>query len=222
MHPVSAHIVQLFTQYADASRAEPMARYMRDQFHFFGIAATQRRNLQQEDKRAYARLDRLEKDQVLGELWQQPHRECQYAAMDWLVAEAKKLPLGYHEQFERLITVKSWWDTVDYIVVKGCGPYFSQHPELIEWITKQWMDSGNIWLQRSAILFQLNYKSKTNVPLLHEYILKLKDSKEFFLQKAMGWALRQYAKTDPMGVRLFVDSHSLPSLTRREALKHII
>ena len=73
-----------------------MARYMRDQFHFFGIAATQRRSLQRDDKRAYARLDRLEKDQVLGELWQQPHRECQYAAMDWLVAEAKKLPLGYH------------------------------------------------------------------------------------------------------------------------------
>ena len=120
-----------------------------------------------------------------------------------------------------MIITKSWWDTVDRIASRLVGFYFREHKELIEPYTEKWMYYGNMWLQRTALLFQLKYKKETDTDLLFGYIQALAESPEFFIQKAIGWALREYSKTAPKTVKQFVDSTLLAPLSKREALKII-
>ena len=122
---------------------------------------------------------------------------------------------------EYLITTKSWWDTVDYISPHLIGALFMKKPEVIEHSIQRWLDSDNLWLQRSAILFQLKYKDKTDTKLLFSIIEACANSKEFFIRKAIGWALREYSKTNPEAVLTFVQTHSLSPLSEREALRII-
>jgi len=113
-----------------------------------------------------------------------------------------------------------WWDSVDVIAPKILGAWFKLYPEQIKPAIAQWLKSDNIWLQRSCLLFQLKYKEKTDTQFLTSVIDQLKDSNEFFIKKAIGWVLREYAKTDSEFVKEFVNSRQLSSLSRREALKH--
>lgn len=148
-----------------------------------------------------------------------PEREFQNVALDMLERRVKKLDKSYIGLFETLITTKPWWDTIDPIASKLIGSFMLKYPELIEDYPEKWIASGDMWLQRTAILFQLKYKAKTNVPLLFRYIDNCSESREFFIQKAIGWALREYAKTDAAAVRRFVQERRLAPLSRREALK---
>ena len=121
--------------------------------------------------------------------------------------------------YEELIKTKSWWDSVDWIR-KMVGVHFQKFPHLIIPTTSEWMASGNIWLQRICLIFQLTYKEETDFDLMKKYILQLANSKEFFIQKGAGWALRQYSKTNSNGVLEFVEENQqLAPLTKREALK---
>ncbi|RNB56968.1 DNA alkylation repair protein [Brevibacillus gelatini] len=114
----------------------------------------------------------------------------------------------------------SWWDTVDYLAAHTIGALFSRSPELIRPNTTAWVKGDNIWLARTALLFQLSYKSRTDQELLFALIESCAASREFFIAKAIGWALREYAKTEPEAVRDFVET-ALANLSRREALKHL-
>ena len=123
--------------------------------------------------------------------------------------------------FEWMAKHNAWWDTIDFIAPKLMGEYFKQFPdERKKWINK-WLVSDNFWLQRCAILFQLKYKQETDLGLLADIIQKLSSSEEFFIRKAIGWVLREYAKTDPVWVRAFVANHELSNLSRREAMKYL-
>lgn len=122
---------------------------------------------------------------------------------------------------EFCLTHKSWWDSVDHIASEWLGSYFKQFPEKIAAVTGKWNRSDNIWLQRSSIMFQKSYKKDTDTVLLASYILHCKDSDEFFIRKAIGWALREYSKTDPGWVKKFVQQQALSPLSKREALKRI-
>jgi 3-methyladenine DNA glycosylase AlkD len=122
---------------------------------------------------------------------------------------------------EELIGVRSWWDTVDFLAPKLAGPLLLRYPELIGTYPGRWIESDNIWYQRSAILFQLDYKQQTDAQRLFDYIRRRADSREFFVQKAAGWALRQYSKTAPDAVREFIAGNELPPLTVREGLKWV-
>ena len=99
------------------------------------------------------------------------------------------------------------------------GPYFKQFPELIETKMEEWIQSQNLWLQRCTLIFQLKYKKDTNTALLSRCILQLNHTKEFFLNKAIGWALREYSKTNPKWVMEFTDQQQLHPLSKREALR---
>ena len=130
-------------------------------------------------------------------------------------------PVGQYAYLsEEMIKQKSWWDSVDHIATWILGPYFQKYPNQIKDVTFKWNQSENFWLQRSSIMFQKSYRSKTDTKLLTDYILHCAGSKEFFIQKAIGWALREYAKTNPDWVKKFVKTNELPVLSRREALKH--
>ena len=120
-----------------------------------------------------------------------------------------------------MITEKSWWDSVDTAAKYLLGEYLIAFPNETNKVIDRFSDSENMWLNRSAILFQLSYKQKTNADFLFRECIKHAHSKEFFIQKAIGWALRQFARHDPDWVRNFVAERPLAPLSKREALKHI-
>ena len=122
---------------------------------------------------------------------------------------------------ENLIVTNSWWDSVDVVAKYLLGDYLQQFPNETYEVIERFSNSNNMWLNRSAIIFQLSYKEKTNFDLLKSECEKHKESKEFFIQKAIGWALRDYSRFNPNGVAEYVNSTNLKSLSQREALRNI-
>jgi 3-methyladenine DNA glycosylase AlkD len=161
-------------------------------------------------------------ENIAHSLWKMDERECQFTAVDLLNRMKRNLGPDQLPLMEYLITTKSWWDTVDGVAGWLVGAILGKHPESIKPTTDSWMESGNIWLQRSCLLFQLNYKKDTDLDLLFGFIERLSDHKSFWIRKAIGWILREYSKTDPETVRHYVDAHpELSGLSKREALKVI-
>lgn len=216
-------LANAFAYHANPNDAFFMAKYMKNHFDFFGIKTPLRMQIWKDFLQKYQNELFINTDltyQIAWELWQMPQRELQYCAIELLEKTKKAWTEDVIFFFEQLITTKSWWDSVDCISSSLISPYFLQFPNQIKPITEGWLASDNIWLQRVCLIFQLKYKSKTDVNLLFDYINQLAYSKEFFIQKAIGWALRQYARTDPDAVLSFVESATLAPLSKREALKH--
>jgi 3-methyladenine DNA glycosylase AlkD len=204
---------------ADAVAAVAMRRYMRDQFPFLGIPTPGRRRAQRE---ALAGVRLADEAALLGAataLWTLPEREFQYAAVDLLASGVRRLSPGALPAIERLITTKSWWDTVDGLAGSVAGRIVLAHPGA-ETVMDHWIDDEDMWLRRSALLHQLKWKERTDEQRLFRYCLARAAEKEFFIRKAIGWALRQYSWTNGEAVRQFVQEHEaeLSGLSRREAL----
>ncbi|WP_127588632.1 DNA alkylation repair protein [Paenibacillus koleovorans] len=206
---------------ADAQKAVAMKAYMRDQFEFLGIPQPERKLIDDRFLSEHGLPEPAELEAVVRALWELPEREYAYFALGLLSRTRKNAPPERLGLLEWLIVTHSWWDTVDELAANQVGPLLAKYPELIESVTSRWMDSGHLWLQRTAILFQLKYKAKTDTALLYSYIGRLAGSKEFFIRKAIGWALREYSKTAPEEVSAFVAEHELSPLSKREALKVI-
>ena len=197
-------IVERFRSNAHPQQAGPMKKYMKDRYAFFGIKAPERRILQREFLTKKQLPDRLELESIVHQLWEMPERELQYFAQELVGKFVNKLEPGDIELLEYLITNNSWWDTVDYIASCLVGPHFKRYPQQIKPYTEKWLESGHMWLQRTAILFQLKYREEIDLDLLFHCIDQLSHSKEFFLRKAIGWALRQHSKVEPDVVLKFV------------------
>jgi 3-methyladenine DNA glycosylase AlkD len=221
MHPYVASLKTLFEQNADLSQAAPMKKYMRDQFEYLGIKTPKNVALQKEffEEHGFPQVSELEL--VLRDLWSLPQREFQYVAVGLLGRFNKELPAKFIRTIEYMLITKSWCDTVDSIAGGTVGVHFRRFPEVREKYLAKWRASDNFWLRRTTILFQLNYKKDTDFDLLCEIICENLDSKEFFINKAIGWSLRQYARIDPKAVTKFVKSTPLHPLSRREAMKHL-
>lgn len=210
-----------FEAHAVPSQAGPMEKYMKNRFRFLGIKSPQRKELLREFLKNEGLPDAENIEDTVKYLWQAGARELHYAAME-LLARKKYL----HDKkrialIEWIIVNQSWWDTVDYIASNIAGLWLSLHPEEIGTLTTKWMKSENIWLQRTCLLFQLKYKQRTDFNLLKGFIEELSGEKEFFIRKAIGWALREYAKASPETVIQFVENNSLSPLSRKEALKNL-
>ncbi|MCM3738923.1 DNA alkylation repair protein [Oceanobacillus luteolus] len=215
------YIQQLFNEHEDKENAFHMEKYMRNKFPFLGIKTPLRRKLMQQFlKESGIRKEKFQRTFVRS-LWNLKEREYQYAALDYIGVSLEKLDKSDISLMEELITSKSWWDTVDMLAQKAVGKISRSFPGVIEENIEFWNDSDHLWLQRSAILFQLKYKEQTNEDLLYRYIITHSQSKEFFIQKAIGWALREYSKTNPDSVRQFMEKHPLSKLSVREGSKYI-
>jgi 3-methyladenine DNA glycosylase AlkD len=221
MHPYVTSLKTLFEQNADPIQAAPMKKYLRDQFEYLGIKTPKNVALQIAYYAEYGLPELSELDQILHDLWTLPHREFQYVALGLLGKFENKLPGEFIDTVEYLVVTKSWWDTVDALASHTVGTHFKRFPKIRERYLKKWRKSKTIWLRRTAILFQLGYKKETDFELLTEIINENLGSDEFFINKAIGWALRQYAYTDPKAVKKFVKSTPLHPLSRRAALKHL-
>lgn len=217
---IIAELQKQFVAAANPTKAAEMSRYMKNRFEFYGIPKPLRAELQKPFLQTLLKADYLAIELVISELWNNSHREMQYAAMDLMI----KTKIWRHEKaitlLEKLITHKSWWDTVDLLAARCVGSYFLHFPEKRDEVIESWIQSPNMWLNRTAIIFQLSYKQQTDEGLLFHCAEKFSGSKEFFIQKAIGWALRQYARTAPDRILHFVETHHLKPLSRREALKH--
>ncbi len=221
MHPYLIPLAGSFMKHRNSEDASAMKRYMKGQFEFFGIKTPVRKELVKQHVAEYGLPGSDILEDVIRSCWDMPERDFQMVGINMLVRLNKTLGKKNVPLLEYLITNKSWWDTVDGLAGWIVADLFKRYPELIVPVTTKWMDSENVWLQRTCILFQLHYKKDTDLELLYGFIERLSGSKVFWIQKAIGWILREYSKTDPEEVIRFVKSHHLSPLSKREALKVI-
>lgn len=215
-------LILAFEKAANEKEAKGMKAYMLNQFEFYGIKTPQRDALVKSFLKIYRIQQYNELEKVVKYMWSQKEREWQYAAIDLLASHITLWKASSIKLIQYCLINKSWWDTVDGIGSDWLTKYFTLYPEQILPVTKHWNVSKNIWLQRSSILFQRSYKKKTNTQLLSDYILQHQSSKEFFIQKAIGWALREYSKTNPEWVLAFIAEKKIAPLSKREAIRRIM
>ena len=214
-------LIQLYSRHIDLEYAAWSKNYMRNQFEFLGIRTPIRRKITKEFFKEFGIPTKENLPDVIFLLWEHPQREYQKAALDLLEKVKKTLTPEDMPWLSSLIVSKSWWDTVDELSPHIMGHMFKAYPELLSQYADKWIMDENFWLQRTAILYQLKYKNTTDEERVFRYILYRAESEEFFVQKAIGWALREYAKTNPSAVKEFVASNQLKPLSKREALKNI-
>ncbi len=211
-----------FSANANAENAQYMQDYMKGLFSFYGIKTDQRRKLFKAAWDNHKTEVKANCRSIAKDLYAKEKRDYHYCAIEILVKDLKKNFVKEDiELIEYLIVHNSWWDSVDTIAKYLLGVYLQQFPQETKAVVKRFSSSDNMWLNRSAILFQLGYKKDTNESVLFDECLKHRHSKEFFIQKAIGWALREYGKVNPDSVREFVGSAELKPLSAREALKNL-
>ncbi|OWF37592.1 uncharacterized protein LOC110467243 [Mizuhopecten yessoensis] len=219
-----------FTANQNSKNAAQMKQYMRGQFEFYGIKAPELKGIVKEVLGTYPKLTTDQALELLWKAWQQPNREFQIMAIHYasnnisiLIGSDLKCCRRFLDTIQKLITNKSWWDSVDMLAINVIGPMVAKHPNDLGLVMDKWVEDKDMWLRRTAILHQLKYKQKTDSQKLFRYCLMRAEEKEFFIQKSIGWALREYGKTNGKDVKQFVTEHkdTLSNLSVREALKHI-
>lgn len=213
-------LVETLEASANLDNAEKMRAYVKDKFLFLGIKTPLRRTI----TRPWLALQQTKSSidwDFVSACWQRSHREYQYVAIDYINARQKLLVIEDLSKLEALIVDKSWWETVDGFH-RVIGNLTERYPELTD-VMIEWSTDVNIWLRRIAIDHQLLKKQNTDPGLLAVIIKNNLNSNEFFINKAIGWALRDYSKTDPVWVQQFIDTnrHHLASLSIREASKYL-
>ncbi len=208
---------------ANPLKAAGMKAYMKDQYEYLGLTAPVRKEL-------FKSIWTNHKSDIIDNwrelivmLWDQDHREYQYIAMDIIRKVERKLTTEDLPVIEKLIVEKSWWDTVDFLASHAVGQILKNDRELLMNTAERYINSDHMWLQRTAIIFQLFYKKDTDAELMIALIDKTLGSKEFFINKAAGWALRQYSRIDPQFVAEYIDLQGpqLATVTKREASKYL-
>ncbi len=221
-HPYLKPLIEMYEASRDPVRAAQMKKYMKDQYVFYGISTPDRRAIMKSHIMEHSLPEWSDIGEISHNLWDMDERECQHTLVDLLNRMKRNLRPADLPLLEYLILKKSWWDTVDAVAGWLVAELFKKNPELIIPVSTRWMESGNIWLQRSCLLFQLKYKEATDLDLLFGFIEQLSDHKSFWIRKAIGWILREYSKTDPGTVEIYVRAHpGLSGLSKREALKVI-
>lgn len=200
--------------------AEPMAKYMKNKFEFAGVKAPQRKELSKplfEESKSWSLSDLVATATAYYAL---PEREYQYLAIDLMEKNMKRLDQETLQAILPLVQQKEWWDSID-AWRKVFAEYVRNHPAERETIFNWFYGHEDFWMRRIAINLQLKFKDKTDLALLEKAILLDQETDEFFIQKAIGWSLREYSKTDPDWVREFLCQHQLSKLAVREGSKYL-
>jgi 3-methyladenine DNA glycosylase AlkD len=204
---------------SNLDNATKMKAYMKDKFSFYGVPSPIRRQI---CKGIYAEHGLSEDPVSLAkQLWTTPYREAHYVAQELLLRSKKQWRVELIEDLEWFLTTNSWWDTIDFLASNVVGQYFKKWPEHQEEVILAWNKSPNMWLVRTSIIFQLKYKDELDTQLLTQCILPHADDTEFFIKKAIGWALRQYSKYNAAWVSTFLAHYTLQPLSIREASKYL-
>lgn len=214
--------MDIFALYYDArnqEKAEKMAAYMKNKFPFLGLQKPEREAL----SHTFLKEKKQEPNIDWAFVWQSytmPEREFHYLALTYLLLVKDRLTADDLPELQKLIVSNAWWDSVDTIDAL-VGEIYLKYPADTEKTIRQWLESDSIWLKRISINFQLRFKEKTNTALLKEAILKNTGTGEFFVDKAIGWSLREYSKVNPDWVRQFLAENELSALSKKEAGKYL-
>lgn len=215
-------LTSIFGAARDEVRAKAMSTYMRDRFPFLGVPAPRQRLLTREVTAGLPRPDEADLRAVALGCWRLPEREYQYFGVAYLRRWVRVCSAGFLDTVRELVTGRPWWDTVDALAANVVGPLASRHRRLAG-VLDDWALDRDLWVVRTALLYQLHYREETDADRLFQYCSEQSRHPDFFVRKAIGWALREYAKTDPAAVRRYVAAHRglLSPLSVREALKHL-
>ena len=214
-------IIASYELLADEAIASGMKKYMRDKFEFFGIPKPARIEPNKILLKETDKLSLTDRIKLVRSLWKSPQRELQYLGMEMIARKKKEWPQDIHLLFDEMLLNKSWWDTVDFIAANLYGPYLLLYPEMKKQKLAEWAASDSFWMHRTSIIFQLKYKEKTDEKLLFTLCKKYAAEKEFFMRKSIGWALREYSKTNPAAVRKLLNEVELSPLSVKEASKYL-
>ncbi|MCK1819039.1 DNA alkylation repair protein [Streptomyces sp. XM83C] len=219
---VITRLTSVYGPAGDPERAAAMRAYMKDVSPFLGIPTPERRALSRTVLAGTPRPDETDLTAIALRCWALPEREYHYFAVDFLRRHASRCTSAFLPVVRHLLTTVPWWDTVDLLAAHVVGPLVAADPALTA-VMDAWIAGDDLWLVRAALLHQLRYKEHTDTERLFEYCRRRSAHPDFFVRKAIGWALREYAKTDPHAVRAFVDAERsrFAPLTVREALKNI-
>lgn len=219
---VLVRLTALYPQAADPERAARAAAYMKNIAPFLGVATPQRRLLSREVLAGTGRPDETDCTAIALRCWKLPEREYQYFATDFLRRHVARCSSGFLPVLRHLVDTVPWWDTVDLLAAHVAGPLVRADAGAGT-VMDRWIEDDSVWVARTALLHQLRFKERTGTGRLFRYCLLRADHPGFFIRKAIGWSLREYAKTDPDAVRDFVDGarDRLSPLSVREALRNI-
>ena len=217
------HVTAALAAAADPDKAAQMAAYMKTEMPFFGVQTRQRDAILREVYRGVCCKNHEDYQALVLAIWERPHREEKYLAIRLArrypdLRTPASLPL-----YERLIREGAWWDFVDEIAGHLLGAVLTADPDATWPTLDAWIDDDDLWIRRAALLAQKRHKDRTDQDRLFAYCRKLATDQDFFIRKAVGWALREYAHTDPDAVRHFLDDHRdlLSPLSIREASRHL-
>ena len=207
----------------DQKRAEAVAAYMKHRFSFFGMEAAVRRQIQQPFLLQLKAMDnRATRWELIRALWAKEEREFHYFAQDWLNSWPKKwMDEADADELKWLIAQQSWWDTVDAIASNYLGKWAQAFPAKAHETFEEWRYEPTFWLNRACLIYQLKYKEAVDIAYLENLIAQMLPNKEFFIQKAIGWSLRQLSKFHPDEVRRILTTYPIKGLAYREASKYL-
>ncbi|QEU97805.1 DNA alkylation repair protein [Streptomyces kanamyceticus] len=219
---VVERLVAAYPAAADPARAARMRAYMKDVAPFLGLTSPVRRELSRAVLAGTPRPDEADCAALALRCWELPEREYAYFAADYLRRHVQRCSSGFLPVARHLVTTRSWWDTVDALAAHVVGALVAADPAL-RTAMDEWIEDEDLWVARTALLHQLRYKSATDTERLFAYCVRQSGHPDFFVRKAIGWCLREYAKTDPAAVRAFVERERdrLAPLSVREALKNL-
>jgi 3-methyladenine DNA glycosylase AlkD len=216
-------VAEQFRLHADAQKAAEMAAYMKTEMTFYGVQKPDRIPVYRELKKRFAPGSRKDYEKNVLALWAQPHREEMYAALEYAVSFPEFIAADSLPLYERLVREGAWWDFVDVIAQHLVGAVLLKERAATKPVIERFAGDEDMWIRRTAVLAHNRHKKKTDEKQLFKHCLKLAPEKEFFIRKAIGWALREYSYAEPKAVKLFVTSNqsAFSPLTVREALKRL-
>lgn len=209
--------------HADPTRAAAVQRYMKTEMPMFGVGRPEQKRIFRElSKQPPANVE--EWNEAIRRLWDGPERELKYAAIavarGW---RGRFLEPGALPLLEALVRDGAWWDLVDELATHPIGEIALRFPKESRDVLVRWIEDPDLWIRRTAILSQNRHRERTDDALLFDFCRRCAADRSFWIRKAIGWALRERARTSPDVVRAFLEAHgaSLSGLSRREASKHL-
>jgi len=220
---LAAFVADRLAAAADPDKAGPMATYMKTNMSFYGVQKAGRVPILREVQSQFPPADRDDYRAGVLALWNQPHREEKYLAIGYARSFPQFVTLSSVHLYRRMIVEGAWWDVVDETAIHLIGDVLLHQREAMTPRIEAWIDDRDMWLRRTSILAQIGHKDATDARLLFDACERRMGETEFFIRKAIGWALRDYARTDPDAVAAFVTENrdQLSGLSYREATKHL-
>lgn len=218
---VTGRAQEMLRRLADPAAAGPMAAYMKTRMPFYGVKKPQRNQVVRALEKEFEIDDVETYRRVVARLWTLPHREEKYLAIQLAQTFPRLVGIGSIDLYERLIREGAWWDLVDDVAIRLVGRVWLENRDEVAPRMDRWIEDDDLWIRRAAIIAQIRHKANTDHRRLFSYCRRRAFEKEFFIRKAIGWALREYSKTDPRRVSRFLNQNRdrLSGLSYREGAK---